>query len=57
MAQVAQSPELGSSDWRYVEVGRIGCGSGPAAETFGGGDSADWGKGSELGEVPGYHRG
>ena len=49
---IAQSPKLGSSDWRYYEVGRIGDRSGPAAETF------LWrtrGKGSELGGVPDYH--
>ena len=39
---------LGSS---LVEV----YGSGRTVETFGGGDSTDWGKKSELGEVPGYH--
>ena len=57
MAQVAQSPRRGSSDWRYVGVGRTDYGSGSAAETFGGGDFVDPRTGSEFGGVPGYHPG
>ena len=51
VVQVAGSPRLESSDWRYVEAGRTDYESGPAAETFDGGDFAD------SGEVLGYHPG